>query len=453
MPPTVRITPHPSAWPALVRDWHRPADPARRAVREALGLPTDRPVIMTGHQAALWHCGILAKYLAADAFSHSTSAAAAWIVVDQDEAEFASLRLPALDASGSLRAAEWTLTAPPAEAVPACALGAFDPRPLDLRGLSPALPTIAASIELARSALSARRNEPTAARQVAAATFDLLRPILAGRPIVYATDLPSTASFASLVSQLFDDAPRAAATYNAAATAHPEARLAQLRVDSSRGRTELPLWRIETGSPRLRAFSDNRATASGVSLLPRALLMTAFLRRYACDLFIHGTGGGIYDLATEAWLKQWLGWDLAPTVVVTADLALPLPAPSITREQALQAMWLAHRARHDPALAGRADLAAEKARLVQEIAAARRAGADPLPPYKRLHTMLDKYRRAEAPRLEAIAREAGTMRESLARITLATDRAWPFILHEPAALASLKQAVERALLTTPAASS
>lgn len=409
---------------------------------------------MAGHQAAFWHCGILAKALAADAFARAASSAAAWIVVDQDEAEFDTLRFPALDAATTLRAADWIITAPPAEAVPACAIDPFEPRPLDLKGLTPALPGIPAAIERARAALSARRDQQTAARQVAAATFDMLEPILARPSVIHATDLASTPAFAALIAQLFDDAPRAAATYNAAAAAHPEARLAQLRTDPARSRIELPLWRIEKGAPRLRIFSDApRPAAPSAAILPRALLMTAFLRRYACDLFIHGTGGGIYDLATEAWLDQWLGWKLAPAVIVTADLTLPLPAPPITREQALRAMWLDHRARHDPALAGRSDLAAEKSRIVQEIAAARQAGADPLPPYKRLHAMLDDYRKAEAPRLEAIARDAASMRDALSRITLASDRAWPFFLHEPAALAALRQAVEDAILTAPAASS
>ena len=36
-----------------------------RAFREQLGLPTDRPIVMSGHQAQIWHPGILSKYLAA----------------------------------------------------------------------------------------------------------------------------------------------------------------------------------------------------------------------------------------------------------------------------------------------------------------------------------------------------------------------------------------------------
>ena len=36
-------------------------------LRDALGIAPLRPVIMTGHQAGFWHCGILAKTLAASA--------------------------------------------------------------------------------------------------------------------------------------------------------------------------------------------------------------------------------------------------------------------------------------------------------------------------------------------------------------------------------------------------
>ena len=45
--------------------------------------------------------------------------------------------------------------------------------------------------------------------------------------------------------------------------------------------------------------------------------MTGMARLAACDLFVHGTGGGIYDTITEAWFREWLGVELAPTIAVT----------------------------------------------------------------------------------------------------------------------------------------
>jgi nicotinate-nucleotide adenylyltransferase len=36
---------------------------AVRQLRAALGLPVDRPVIMTGHQAGIWHAGIAEKFV------------------------------------------------------------------------------------------------------------------------------------------------------------------------------------------------------------------------------------------------------------------------------------------------------------------------------------------------------------------------------------------------------
>ena len=62
----------------------RPAHAGGREFRRQLGLTTDRPVIMSGHQAELWHAGIAAKALAAPTPPRHDSAAAAWVIVDQD---------------------------------------------------------------------------------------------------------------------------------------------------------------------------------------------------------------------------------------------------------------------------------------------------------------------------------------------------------------------------------
>ena len=39
----------------------------RQVTREELGLPLDRPIIMTGHQAGIWHAGIAEKFVAGGA--------------------------------------------------------------------------------------------------------------------------------------------------------------------------------------------------------------------------------------------------------------------------------------------------------------------------------------------------------------------------------------------------
>ena len=41
----------------------RQLDAWRREARAELGLPTDRFVVMTGHQAGIWHAGIAEKFI------------------------------------------------------------------------------------------------------------------------------------------------------------------------------------------------------------------------------------------------------------------------------------------------------------------------------------------------------------------------------------------------------
>ena len=57
--------------------------------------------------------------------------------------------------------------------------------------------------------------------------------------------------------------------------------------------------------------------------------MTGLMRLAGCDLFIHGTGGGAYDLVTEEWLGSWMGWTLALLVLREMLPSDGASAPSI----------------------------------------------------------------------------------------------------------------------------
>src|SRR5690606_23987135 len=90
-PPDLLVDPPATEWAAtLLRRDH----PRLRAFRRQLGLPADRPIVMTGHQPALWHCGVLAKFLAADAAARALGAAPATLLVDQDVGDPAAVRRP-----------------------------------------------------------------------------------------------------------------------------------------------------------------------------------------------------------------------------------------------------------------------------------------------------------------------------------------------------------------------
>src|SRR5690606_41787826 len=81
----ITLRPAPARWRTIISQ--APIPPAHASDRAAVGLPTDRPVVLSGHQPTLWHAGILAKLLAACELAASTGAAVGWIVPDADEAD------------------------------------------------------------------------------------------------------------------------------------------------------------------------------------------------------------------------------------------------------------------------------------------------------------------------------------------------------------------------------
>ncbi|MEL7474492.1 MAG: hypothetical protein AAGK04_14340, partial [Planctomycetota bacterium] len=98
------LDPSPDAWSARLRS--APTHPLIRRFREQLGLPTDRPIVMTGHQAEIWHAGILARFAAAHAAAQHTGAHLAFLAVDQDSNDPLPMRFPVRERD-ALRVATW----------------------------------------------------------------------------------------------------------------------------------------------------------------------------------------------------------------------------------------------------------------------------------------------------------------------------------------------------------
>jgi hypothetical protein len=418
-------------------------------------------VILSGHQAQVWHPGILAKVIAMDAAARAAGANAAWLVVDQDDNDPWALRFPVRTAGGALAARTWRPAGEAgarAEHVPTSRRPAAAPAPLPTlaEGETYALPSVREGLEHTRAALAAHADTPNAAVQVARAVNDLLAPIVAPPPLLFATAISATDLFAEIVERMRRDPRRAVEAYNAAARAHPSARVAELRGGDD---PELPLWRLAPGpgSPRTHVRQASRiANVPARELAPRALLMTGLLRWAGCDLFVHGTGGAGgagdadhegYDAITDAWLADWLGPDLgeglAPVALATATLRLPLGDDLPDPADIDRARWLAHRARHDPALLGDAPAASLKADLVARTDAARRRRdrAEARRLYRELHALLETARTghpAALADLESRAAESAAARHAAA---LAADRTWPFPLHPAEALRALARSI------------
>jgi hypothetical protein len=216
-----------------------------------------------------------------------------------------------------------------------------------------------------------------------------------------------------------------------------------LRAEGSR--FELPLWRLprEFGRARVPVWSDELGAIPEHELAPRALLMTALVRMSMCDLFIHGTGGGVYDRITELWLDAWLpGTRLAPTAVVTATRRLPFDLRVRTPEEIAHAAWRSHHALHSPAMLGDAAAEGRRRELVTTIKTARARGRDPRDAFDALHRFLDDVRARRPGPLATVQQEAAQARadEDLARVV--HDRTWPFPLYGPGTMDDLKREID-----------
>lgn len=408
------------------------AAPDALLIRRELGLATDRPIIMTGHHAEFWHAGILSKYLAADAASFALGAQPAWLVVDQDRAESLSIRYP--------RRSEGRLTVGTAT----------------VRERTPPTATGAADLQIQQRLdymLTRVGNHPgDLSHRVAAALEELLGPMMAVPAItLFATELNRTTLFQSLVAEMRRDPERCILAYNAAAARHPSAAVRPLIADDIQDRWELPLWHLPPGKPRTHVYAEMNVPVS--ELAPKALLMTGLMRIAACDLFIHGFGGGGgegddregYDLITEEWLERWLGIPrekIAPLTVVTATRYLPLsPEPPPSPAQVAEALAAAHRARHSPDLLGDHDAELRKRALVRAIADAPRHTHQRHDLYLEMHRLLEESRRIHAPALQQLERIGTELKARLAERDIVYDRTWPFALHSPASLDELRAQV------------
>lgn len=430
--------------------------PEQRRFREQLGLPTDRAVIMSGHQAQFWHAGILAKLFALDAAAGAAHAAAAWLVPDQDTPDPELARYPARGADGSLIVARWGAGLP-AES-PTALLPASSPPPLSAEPA--ATEPVAEGLRAMHGAIAAAADQPTFAAQVTRAAMGLAARHLdtdAARPaVIFASNFPATELFRSLVAHLRADPARARATYNDAVARSPEAGLRPLKHDAEQGH-ELPVWRLGPGGPRAAVFSRDLPSIPEAELAPRAMLLTGLMRMAACEVFIHGTGGALYDRVSEDWLRAWLqGTPFAPlvarlglSVVASATLLLPLGVEPITRRRIERARWTAHHARHNPGELGDQPAQAAKLAQLERLRALPRHSVARAEGFRALHAALEAARSRARARLESLDLEAADLAARARQGALAADRTWPFPLHEKASLAGLRRWIDRAFSAGP----
>ncbi|MEQ8770166.1 MAG: hypothetical protein RIB60_06625 [Phycisphaerales bacterium] len=411
-------------------------DAGARAFREQLGLPTDRPVIMSGHQAELWHPGILTKFLAANALAERTGAAIAWLVVDQDANDPFGLAAPARADRAPFRTETWRM-GPDAMGKPAMSLPAATPTG------APEFETavdLGDRFERVRAALRARTDAPNAAVQLTEAVFDLLEGVVDRPQVVYASQIAETDLFARTIERMSDDAEPMRTRYNNATSDHPDAGVRPLGQSGAHG-AELPVWRLDDSGRRLPVHAGE--LNDHPTLVPRGMLATGLARAAGCDLFVHGTGGGAYEPINDAWIPRLMdGGVLAPFVTATADAHLLLSGELVSRQDAQRARWEAHHARHHPGMLDDPDAQRTRNALVDRIRSAPVNSEERAELFRDLHAVLDEARSQHAAALDALDRHADELTARTDRSMVSQDRAWSVALHDLATLAALRERVE-----------
>lgn len=423
----------------------------REITRRELGLSGAAKAIASGHQTLLWHPGILAKYLVMDALAVSHGLATANLVVDQHAEGFGDFEIPFRKTDGSLAVKRIELCRPrPRKDVPMGRHEAFTPpRSPELGDEVP--PSVASGVKRIFEAVYGHRQAPNAAMQMARALADLMKPWVRPMVDVSSTDLLNTSLGRAMLRAMADDPWRCAECYNRAVNALPEVGIAPLLIRDDY--VELPLWRIREDGRRMHAYdADVEAELSGqrsavggqrtakqssdvtrhssFDLMPRALLMTAIARLGMCDLFIHGTGGANYDRAMELWIREWLGVEVGSIAMATADVRLPLIEDDAEPIDVATALAQARRTWHDP-LSDEDDAhpSANKARLLEAIAASPRDSSGRRAAFLAMHQELAAERGRREPRVRAVQARLETARRQSADMAIANRRDWAFSLY------------------------
>ena len=314
--------------------------------------PHSSPVLMTGHQPVVYHCGLIFKNVALSRFCAAHDALGINVIMDTDEGSAAELLYPqGRDGELSLSRrsiADGGSTFMSQKIVESSRIKeAFGQMSAALQALELAEPRRRA--DLAGERLGALAGKP------AVECHSIFRA--AYQPEMNYGEIPFSEAAEQPESQLFfsaliRDFSRLCSTYNASLddyrTAHKIKNSANPfpNLSLSPQRSELPFWLFDfegiTRRPIFAAQSGasialstsegevtrcpvNRAAYSRLEmpghnfLLPRGAMVSVFLRLLCSDLFIHGLGGVKYDAFGDAFITNYFGIPAPAFVLATAS--------------------------------------------------------------------------------------------------------------------------------------
>lgn len=322
------------------------------ASRAALGLPGDRPIIATGHQPGLHHGGLIAKDMAVRAMAQRHGGAEVHLLLDTDVDFDALIDVP-VQVDGIWQVQQQSVF---------------------------------------------NGHSPLECMQAQWAHFDL------DPRVIRTSDLLDTPAGQSMLEAMRSDPGRCTDTLREAIAAVPGSGLRPPYGD------ELPLWAAPVGQPTVRHIATpSDLDDAEVLLFPRAVLTTAIMRLAVCDLFVHGTGGAMYDRVTDRWVQAWLGQTPPPFAMVTADVYVDHAALTRSAAALEQATVAVRTVRHD---GGDPQL---KQRLLAAIEALPRGGPERRQAFAQMHVQLQQQSAQAAIAAEQQLAVVSTQHDVLAR--------------------------------------
>ncbi|MBN1918883.1 MAG: hypothetical protein JW889_13335 [Verrucomicrobia bacterium] len=329
----------------------------RRCVLELTKRAPDdeRPVIASGHQPGFPHPGVLYKHAVLDQLA--SEAVCINVVVDSDATEVLSIKVPVRQ-KDHVALTELLMAHTERRMVLGCApkpeRRAFEAQISEVRRAAAKLGSDEILKGLDRFAAIHREEYADHATLAELLTAYRRRYFTTPRVHeVFLSSLCDTDEFRAFAAALIEDAPAFATTHNATLAEYRRTRrirtavnpFPDLRHDAQR--TEVPLWHVDPSglrSPVYAARSGKRTTVyahdtavgefatraqrdrllKALVLRPRALTLSLFMRLGAADLFIHGVGGGNYDMATDAILRAYFGLEPPVYAVASATVRLPI---------------------------------------------------------------------------------------------------------------------------------
>ncbi len=387
---------------------HRATHDTAVATRAALGLPLDCPIVATGHQPMLHHGGLLAKDMAAHVLARRCEGVALHIMLDTSTDAVFGVDVPkSVDGRWEIR------------------------RGIVADEMSNALWRRPPATIRAGGAINITLPENVNAKAQAESLLQWQWDKVGLAPmLMHSASLLGTPGGASILKAMAADSTTCAATLAAALDAEGIDDMRRPEVGED---PELPLWVSlvdDASSRRMARMSD--LGRDDVILEPRAVLTSALMRMFVCDCFIHGTGGGHYDRATTRWLRDWLGVELLPPLVVTAHVRIDAEAWLQALSDVEHARAQVRKARHDVVDGGPSKV---KATMLEAIDAAPRGSHKRRRAFQAMHVELALHA------TDRVAAAEATLNAAIEQAQVLRRRDWPLVALSPERTALLWEAV------------